>query len=243
MGDTNPRRSAILLAHNKQLLHLFIMADDQRETATSSPPTTNTDRKEREASRGEGRHRSRSPRGDRDRREDRSRRKDAGFKWKEKRRDDDESRRDRDAGLQRGYRDHYRPRSRSRSPPARRSSPRRSSPRRDERDSYKVEDRRDRPREDKDRKEKKEKPAPAVPTQPMIIVYVNDRLGTKKAIPCYPTDPIKDFKVIVASMIGRQPHEILLKRQGERPFKDQLTLQDYGVSNNVQLDLEVDTGD
>ena len=77
----------------------------------------------------------------------------------------------------------------------------------------------------------------------MIIVYVNDRLGTKKAIPCFATDPIKDFKVIVASMIGRQPHEILLKRQGERPFKDQLTLQDYGVSNNVQLDLEVDTGD
>jgi hypothetical protein len=95
----------------------------------------------------------------------------------------------------------------------------------------------------------------------MIIVYVNDRLGTKKAIPCFPTDPIsqshnhqlshtriltkvtEDFKVIVASMIGRQPHEILLKRQGERPFKDQLTLQDYGVSNNVQLDLEVDTGD
>lgn len=53
----------------------------------------------------------------------------------------------------------------------------------------------------------------------------------------------EDFKIIVASMIGRQPHEILLKRQGERPFKDQLTLQDYGVSNNVQLDLEVDTGD
>ncbi|KAJ9502972.1 hypothetical protein LTR99_007159 [Exophiala xenobiotica] len=217
------------------------MADDQRETATSSPPTTNTDRKEREAPRGEGRHRSRSPRRDRDRREDRPRRKDAGFKWKEKRRDDDEGRRDRDAGLQRGYKDHYRPRprSRSRSPP-----PRRSSPKRDERDSYKTEDRMDRPREDKDRKEKKEKkPAPAVPTQPMIIVYVNDRLGTKKAIPCFPTDPIKDFKVIVASMIGRQPHEILLKRQGERPFKDQLTLQDYGVSNNVQLDLEVDTGD
>ena len=43
-------------------------------------------------------------------------------------------------------------------------------------------------------------------------------------------------------MIGRRPHEILLKRQSERPFKDQLTLQDYGVSNNVQLDLEVDTG-
>jgi hypothetical protein len=77
----------------------------------------------------------------------------------------------------------------------------------------------------------------------MIIVNVNDRLGTKKAIPCFPSDTVGQFKIIVASMIGRQPHEILLKRQGERPFKDILTLQDYGVSNNVQLDLEVDTGD
>ncbi|KIX99988.1 uncharacterized protein Z520_04626 [Fonsecaea multimorphosa CBS 102226] len=218
------------------------MADSQRETSLSSPPTTNTDRKERESSRGEDRRRSRSPRRDRDRREDRSRRKDTGFKWKEKRRDDDGSRRDRDSGLQRGYRDHYRPRSRSRSPP-----PRRRSPRRDDRDRDRRRDREEpEPLEEKrkDKADKKEKkPAPAVPAQPMIIVYVNDRLGTKKAIPCYPTDPIKDFKVIVASMIGRQPHEILLKRQGERPFKDQLTLQDYGVSNNVQLDLEVDTGD
>ena len=45
------------------------------------------------------------------------------------------------------------------------------------------------------------------------------------------------FKAQVAARIGRQPHEIMLKRQGERPFKDQLTLEDYGVSNGVQLDL------
>ena len=45
------------------------------------------------------------------------------------------------------------------------------------------------------------------------------------------------FKAVVAAKIGRQPHEIMLKRQGERPFKDQLTLEDYGVSNGVQLDL------
>jgi hypothetical protein len=45
------------------------------------------------------------------------------------------------------------------------------------------------------------------------------------------------FKAQVAARIGREPHEILLKRQGERPFKDQLTLEDYGVSNGVQLDL------
>ena len=48
---------------------------------------------------------------------------------------------------------------------------------------------------------------------------------------------------MVAMKVGREPHEILLKRQGERPFKDQLTLADYCVSNGVQIDLEVDTGD
>lgn len=77
----------------------------------------------------------------------------------------------------------------------------------------------------------------------MIVVNVNDRLGTKAAIPCLASDSIKSFKAMVAAHIGRAPHEILLKRQGERPFKDQLTLEDYGVSNGVQLDLELDTGD
>ena len=80
-------------------------------------------------------------------------------------------------------------------------------------------------------------------SEPMIIVHVNDRLGTKAAIPCLASDPIRLFKAQVAARIGRQPHEILLKRQGERPFKDQLTLEDYGVSNGVQIDLEIDTGE
>lgn len=52
-------------------------------------------------------------------------------------------------------------------------------------------------------------------------------------------NPSELFKAQVAARIGREPHEILLKRQGERPFKDQLTLEDYGVSNGVQLDLSV----
>ncbi|RKF64042.1 putative ubiquitin-like protein [Erysiphe neolycopersici] len=79
--------------------------------------------------------------------------------------------------------------------------------------------------------------------EPMIVVYVNDRLGTRAAIPCLASDSIRLFKAQVAARIGRQPHEIMLKRQGERPFKNQLTLEDYGVSNGVQLDLEIDTGD
>lgn len=95
-----------------------------------------------------------------------------------------------------------------------------------------------------DKKDKQKKtPKVAPPSEPMIVVNINDRLGTKASIPCFASDSVKAFKAIVAAHIGRQPHEIMLKRQGERPFKDQLTLEDYGVSSGVQLDLEIDTGD
>lgn len=96
---------------------------------------------------------------------------------------------------------------------------------------------------EKPSKPKKSKKPSTHPTGPLIIVNVNDRLGTKAAIPCLASDSVKAFKAIVAARIGRQPHEIMIKRQGERPFKDALSLEDYGVGNGVQLDLEVDTGD
>ncbi|KAK4236720.1 ubiquitin-related domain-containing protein [Achaetomium macrosporum] len=86
-------------------------------------------------------------------------------------------------------------------------------------------------------------PRKAQQQEEMIVVTVNDRLGTKAQIPAFPSDTVGQFKIMVAAKIGREPHEILLKRQGERPFKDHITLGDYGVSNGVQLDLEVDTGD
>lgn len=188
--------------------------------------------------RPERRRRSRSPDFDRSRRP----RNQGGFRWKDKRPRDDRNRDD-DRRLERGYREQYRPR----------------SPRRDRsRDRY---DDRERGRETnaparQDAKAEKldgnkPKPAPkkapvvAAPAEEMIIVNVNDRLGTKAAIPCLASDPISEssdkiskicliranvrhlelFKAQVAARIGREPHEILLKRQGERPFKDQLTLQ------------------
>lgn len=77
----------------------------------------------------------------------------------------------------------------------------------------------------------------------MIIVHVNDRLGSKSAVPCLPSDTVGQFKIMVAARIGREPSQIMLRRQGERPFKDHITLEDYGISNGVQLDLEIDTGD
>lgn len=174
--------------------------------------------------RQEERRRSRSPR--RREAEDRPRRRDAGFRWKEKRRDEPDRRNgEQEQGLRRGYKDYYRPRSRS--------------PNRQDRTVEKATATQELEKVEKaEKKDKKEKKtAPAVPQEPMIVVNVNDRLGTKAAIPCLASDPVKLFKAMVAARIGREPHEILLKRQGERPFKDQLTLADYGVSNGVQLDL------
>lgn len=97
-----------------------------------------------------------------------------------------------------------------------------------------------------DKKEKKEAKAPKAAVaagQEFIIVHVNDRLGTKSAIPCLPSDTVGQFKLMIAARIGREAGQIMLRRQGERPFKDHITLEDYGISNGVQLDLEVDTGD
>lgn len=179
-----------------------------------------------------------------------------GFRWKEKRSTtSDDDRRDR--GLDRGYRnrsprrdrpddrdDRYKPdssrRDRDRDGAPRDNRDRDYSDRRNERSSKSG-------GRDPDRK-KAAKPAsaPAPPAsggEEMIVITVNDRLGTKAQIPCFPSDKIKDLRVLVAARVGRKPHEILLKRQGERPFKDQLSLEDYGISSGVQLDLEVDTGD
>jgi len=223
------------------------------------------------ASDTEERPRSRSPpRGDDSRPR---KQKSSGFKWKEKRPAGDaqaDRANNDDKTLKRGYRDrsprrnNYSQQERDREGDRDRS-PKRSDRDRDGRDSYRPSrddartrddpldrvssTKRDRPTsssEKSDKKEKKDKPKkerPVAPSEPMIIVNVNDRLGTKAAIPCLASDSVKAFKAIVAANIGRQPHEIMLKRQGERPFKDILTLADYGVSSGVQLDLEIDTGD
>ena len=161
------------------------MADFQRETPPSSRQSRGADINEQGSPKRDDRRRSRSPRWERQ--HDKSRRKDAGFKWKEKRREDS-GREERAQALQRGYRDHYRPRSRSRSPRPR--SPRREDPDRERKRETEVKPQRDGKPERKEKKEKK--PAP-INQQPMIIVTVNDRLGTKKAIPCFASDSVSKY--------------------------------------------------
>ncbi|KAI2625508.1 ubiquitin-related domain-containing protein [Xylaria nigripes] len=213
--------------------------DDYRARDDNRPRGPRDQYRGRDEDRSDRRYRDREEGSYRDRNRDLDERRDndrsrpkkgfGGFRYKEKRRDDDEGRDDgRRGGSYRGYR--------NRSP----------SPRRRDHD-------RDEPSSSSSKKPKKKSAeadtsrppvrAPAASGEEMIIVHVNDRLGTKAAIPCFASDRIKEFKIMVAARIGREPHEILLKRQGQRPFKDILTLADYEISNGVQLDLEVDTGD
>lgn len=207
---------------------------DTRSRSRSPPPARDTP----------SRHRSRSPRrrdANRPRREGGG----GGFRWKEKRTGDEK-----EAGEKRSDRGH---RKRSRSPRRDRETNRTSEEKGPSvEDKFGVSEKFGTASNSKKEATNTDKPperaAAAQPTaaysgEPTIVVHVNDRLGTKAAVPCLASDPIKLFKMQVAAMIGRQPHEILLKRQGERPFKDQLTLEDYGVSNGVQIDLEIDTGE
>jgi hypothetical protein len=117
---------------------------------------------------GPGSRRSSPPRDGRDRFRDRSPRRDGnrdGYRARSPRRED---------------RDRYREG----------GGDRRRSPRREGgRDERKEKRKEDKPKD----KEKKEKPkVVAAPSrqEPMIIVNVNDRLGTKAAIPCLGSDPV-----------------------------------------------------
>lgn len=77
----------------------------------------------------------------------------------------------------------------------------------------------------------------------VMRVFINNRLGTRTEIPCSPSDTVGDFKKLAAVYLGTRSQAMILKRQGERPFKDTLTLEDYEVHDGASLDLEVDTCD
>ncbi len=78
---------------------------------------------------------------------------------------------------------------------------------------------------------------------PLIRVCINNRLGKREEILCASTDTIWDFKKFAAIKMVTKPEAILLKRQGQRPLKDNLTLEDYEIGDGSSLDLEMDIGD
>lgn len=129
------------------------------------------------------RTRSKSPRQRIGSERERPRKRDGGFRWKDKRRDDDSGAGYDERRLERGYRDKE----------DRRRSPRREREADRDYDRHRDSDRERRRPDDeapREKKKKKKAAAPAQPSEPMITVIVNDRLGTKAAIPCLGSDPI-----------------------------------------------------
>ena len=141
------------------------------------------------------RTRSRSPRRKPDGERARPKRSDGGFRWKDKKREDDPRSGWDERRLERGYRDRE---DRGRAPPKEKDADRdqaryRDSDRERDRERERERDRERKGPEDEARREKKKKKKAAAPEQPseaMITVIVNDRLGTKAAIPCLGSDPI-----------------------------------------------------
>ena len=149
---------------------------------------------------------SRSPRR---RHDDRPRKSNGGFRWKEKSRYEDEYERD-EGRLERGYREHERERPRPRSSERRNGARRERSHDGDDdvvekkfgKGRWDVEDKFGRKKDDgaggrdgdkhpkEPRKEKKPPPVAAPTGEPLIVVNVNDRLGTKASIPCLASDQI-----------------------------------------------------
>ena len=96
----------------------------------------------------------------------------------------------------------------------------------------------------KPRKPTNARPIPSITYGgPFITVRVKNRLGLTTDIRARPNQNIGDLKRVVSQRLGTRPEDILLKRQGLRPFRDRLTLEDYEIGNGSCVDLEVDTGD
>lgn len=133
------------------------------------------------------RSRSRSPRRRSDGDRDRPKKSSGGFRWKDKRRDGNDRPEGDERRLNRGYRDRSprRERDSDRTEERARDDDRERKPERDEKD--------ERREQRKKEKREKKKAAAAEAAEPTMVVYVNDRLGTKAAIPCLGSDPISGF--------------------------------------------------
>lgn len=70
----------------------------------------------------------------------------------------------------------------------------------------------------------------------MIEVLVNDRLGKKVRVKCLEDDTIGDFKKVLGLLLGAQASKLVLQKGGS-VLKDHITLYDYEINDNTNLEL------
>ena len=70
----------------------------------------------------------------------------------------------------------------------------------------------------------------------MIEIAVNDRIGKRIKVKCFPTDTIFILKQLVAAHIGTRPEKLVFQKSNI-PYKDKITLEDYEISDGSELEL------
>lgn len=70
----------------------------------------------------------------------------------------------------------------------------------------------------------------------MIELIINDRIGKKVRIKCFPSDSIWNLKQLIAAHIGTKPEKIKLQKSYQ-VLKDQITIQDYEIKDGSSLEL------
>lgn len=72
--------------------------------------------------------------------------------------------------------------------------------------------------------------------QQLMELIVNDRIGKKVRVKCFPTDTVGDLKKLISAHIGTRPEKIKLQKS-YTVFKDHITLQDYEILDGSSIEL------
>lgn len=70
----------------------------------------------------------------------------------------------------------------------------------------------------------------------LIEIALNDRLGRKCKVKCYPNDTILQLKRLAAAQIGTRSVKIKLQKW-HTVFQDHLTLEDYQIHEGSSIEM------
>ena len=70
----------------------------------------------------------------------------------------------------------------------------------------------------------------------MIEIIVNDRIGKKIRVKCFPNDSIYILKQLIAAHSGTRPEKIILQN-GNIIYKDKITLEDYEIKDGSYIEM------
>jgi len=70
----------------------------------------------------------------------------------------------------------------------------------------------------------------------IMEVILNDRVGKKIRVKCFPNDTIFNLKQLAAAHLGTKPEKIRIQKW-YNVYKDHITLADYEIKDGMGLEL------